>query len=57
GGEKVWNSFDKEAQDYINNLLTPLPNYISNTLENTKKRKNALLEAIDISNEVKLKFK
>lgn len=57
GGGKVWNSFDKEAQDYINNLLTPLPNYISNTLENTKKRKNALLEAIDISNEVKLKFK
>ncbi|NCI00397.1 hypothetical protein EHI96_11125 [Cronobacter malonaticus] len=57
GGKKRWESFDKEDQDYLKNLLTPLPNYISNTLENTKKRKDALLEAIDISNEVKLKFK
>ncbi|EJE0798039.1 hypothetical protein M4M82_004719, partial [Escherichia coli] len=57
GGKNIWDFFDKKEKDYLSNLLTPLPNYIINTLENTKKRKDALSEAIDISNEVKLKFK
>lgn len=57
GGKNIWDFFDKKEKDYLSNLLTPIPEYIINTLENTKKRRAALLEVIDISNEVKLIFK
>ncbi|MFJ5477854.1 hypothetical protein [Pectobacterium carotovorum] len=57
GGKKLWESFDKEEQDYLSNLLKPLPKYINNTLKNIKARRDPLSKTINISNERKLKFK